>query len=345
MRTLKFVLALAMLAIAGVAQADVKFAYVGEISGSIAVSGGNFRDGVILAVEEINAKGGILRQQDRRCTHLRHADQSRRRALADAEGDRRRSLRRSSGRSSPATSRSPCSCCSRPRSRRSDRRRGGRADQPGRPLPVPHLVRPADRHAEDRQLHPRRAEGQDGRADLGEQRLRQGRPRQVHQGDGRAQHQGRRRRLDRVRPGRLRRRRRQAQGRQRRRGLRLHATRRRCARILREARKQGLKGPLDRRDHAAQPEDDRARRRCRQRRAGPCRPHRRRADPGGAGVRARSSRSASTTSPTTTASRATPRVYAVKYVTEKKLGKFDRKALAKTMHGLTITPEGGARAS
>ena len=32
-------------------------------------------------------------------------------------------------------------------------------------------------------------------------------------------------------------------------------------------------------------------------------------------------------------------VYAVKYVTEKKLGKFDRKAFAKTMHGLTITPQ------
>jgi len=32
-------------------------------------------------------------------------------------------------------------------------------------------------------------------------------------------------------------------------------------------------------------------------------------------------------------------VYAVKYVTEKKLGKFDRKAFAQTMHGLTITPQ------
>jgi branched-chain amino acid transport system substrate-binding protein len=32
-------------------------------------------------------------------------------------------------------------------------------------------------------------------------------------------------------------------------------------------------------------------------------------------------------------------VYAVKYVTEKKLGKLDRKALAKAMHGLTITPQ------
>ena len=43
--------------------ADVRFAYVGEISGSIAVSGGNFRDGIILAVEEINAKGGILKEK------------------------------------------------------------------------------------------------------------------------------------------------------------------------------------------------------------------------------------------------------------------------------------------
>jgi branched-chain amino acid transport system substrate-binding protein len=32
-------------------------------------------------------------------------------------------------------------------------------------------------------------------------------------------------------------------------------------------------------------------------------------------------------------------VYAIKYVTEKKLKKFDRKALAQAMHGLTITPQ------
>jgi len=65
MRRLNFVLALSTLTLmAGVAgAADVKFAYVGEISGSIAVSGGNFRDGIILAVEEINAKGGILKDK------------------------------------------------------------------------------------------------------------------------------------------------------------------------------------------------------------------------------------------------------------------------------------------
>src|SRR5438552_19099495 len=65
MRRLQLSLILATFALlSGVAgAADVKFAYVGEISGSIAVSGGNFRDGVILAVEELNARGGNLRQK------------------------------------------------------------------------------------------------------------------------------------------------------------------------------------------------------------------------------------------------------------------------------------------
>lgn len=64
MRRSKFVLAFAtLMLLSGAAAADVKFAYVGEISGSIAVSGGNFRDGAILAVEEVNATGGILKQK------------------------------------------------------------------------------------------------------------------------------------------------------------------------------------------------------------------------------------------------------------------------------------------
>ena len=47
----------------GVGQAaaqDVKFANIGELSGAGAVSSANWRDGAILAIEEINAKGGIL---------------------------------------------------------------------------------------------------------------------------------------------------------------------------------------------------------------------------------------------------------------------------------------------
>ena len=56
---LAFVLSTLMLFAGGASAADVKLVYIGEISGSIAVSGGNFRDGIILAVEEINAAGGI----------------------------------------------------------------------------------------------------------------------------------------------------------------------------------------------------------------------------------------------------------------------------------------------
>jgi branched-chain amino acid transport system substrate-binding protein len=42
------------------AQETVKFANIGELSGAGAVSSTNWRDGAILAVEELNAKGGIL---------------------------------------------------------------------------------------------------------------------------------------------------------------------------------------------------------------------------------------------------------------------------------------------
>jgi branched-chain amino acid transport system substrate-binding protein len=54
--------AAAMAACAGTAAAQdtVKFANIGELSGAGAVSSTNWRDGAILAVEEINAKGGIL---------------------------------------------------------------------------------------------------------------------------------------------------------------------------------------------------------------------------------------------------------------------------------------------
>jgi len=42
------------------AQEPVTFAFLGELSGAGAVSSTNFRDGALLAIEEINAKGGIL---------------------------------------------------------------------------------------------------------------------------------------------------------------------------------------------------------------------------------------------------------------------------------------------
>ena len=44
-----------------IAQSEpVKFAFIGELSGAGAVSSTNFRDGALMAIDEINAKGGIL---------------------------------------------------------------------------------------------------------------------------------------------------------------------------------------------------------------------------------------------------------------------------------------------
>ena len=48
---------------AAMAQSTVYMPDVIELSGPGAVSGTNWRDGVILAVDEINAKGGILGRQ------------------------------------------------------------------------------------------------------------------------------------------------------------------------------------------------------------------------------------------------------------------------------------------
>src|SRR5438067_154044 len=62
MKKTLFAAALAM-AFAGSAQAQsdpVKFAFIGELSGAGAVSSTNFRDGALMAIDEINAKGGLL---------------------------------------------------------------------------------------------------------------------------------------------------------------------------------------------------------------------------------------------------------------------------------------------
>src|SRR6201987_1362476 len=58
-----FVAAAFATALAGSALAQsgpVNFAFIGELSGAGAVSSTNFRDGVLMAIDEINAKGGIL---------------------------------------------------------------------------------------------------------------------------------------------------------------------------------------------------------------------------------------------------------------------------------------------
>src|SRR5215475_395828 len=188
MRLSKLVLAvLPLMFMSGLARADVKFAYVGEISGSIAVSGGNFRDGVILAVEELNAKGGILKQKIELTLYDTQTNPGVARAQMQKaiDGDPYVIL-------GPIFSGNVKVTMQMLQQAEIPHIIGGEAAEPGRRLPLPHLVRPADWHAEDRQLHPRRAEGQDRRPNLGEQRLWQGWPRPPHQGTRRARHQARR---------------------------------------------------------------------------------------------------------------------------------------------------------
>jgi len=58
-----FTAALASVSLAGGALAQsgpVSFAFIGELSGAGAVSSTNFRDGALMAIDEINAKGGLL---------------------------------------------------------------------------------------------------------------------------------------------------------------------------------------------------------------------------------------------------------------------------------------------
>src|SRR5437588_534228 len=56
-------ISLALGAAGASAQQTVNMPIVIELSGAGAVSGTNFRDGAVLAIEEINAKGGILRRK------------------------------------------------------------------------------------------------------------------------------------------------------------------------------------------------------------------------------------------------------------------------------------------
>jgi branched-chain amino acid transport system substrate-binding protein len=63
MRYLAAVATLALAATTGQAQQAVNIPIVIELSGAGAVSGTNFRDGAVLAIDEINAKGGILKRK------------------------------------------------------------------------------------------------------------------------------------------------------------------------------------------------------------------------------------------------------------------------------------------
>ena len=177
-----FALSTLVLLAGGAAAADVKLVYVGEISGSIAVSGGNFRDGVVLAVEEVNAAGGILKDK----IALSQLDTQTNPGVARSQmqkaidGDPYVVL----GPIFSGNVKATMQLLQQAEIRIIEGEAGELTTLGDRYLF--HLVRPADRHAEDRQLHPRRAQGEDGRPHLGQQRFRQGWPRQPDKAIGRA---------------------------------------------------------------------------------------------------------------------------------------------------------------
>ena len=203
-RTLVAAIALAV-PLAAAAQAPVKIYDIVELSGGGATAGTNFDNGVEARLQGNQRRGRHPRPQDRRDLG-RHAEQPRHRQGADAEGGRRRRVRRD-GSGVLGLDHRQHGRNQEGRDPQLHRRRSGEHHAAGQPVHLPHVVHADDGDAEGREVPQERRQGEDGRRHVGEQRLRQGRPRLDREGARRAGHQGRRRHLDRSGPGRLLRRR------------------------------------------------------------------------------------------------------------------------------------------
>ena len=173
-------LGVGLVATAGAAHAQqtVNMPIVIELSGAGAVSGTNFRDGAVLAIDEINAKGGIL---GRKISAPQSDTQSN-------PGVSRAQVQKAID-SNPYVILGPVFSGSvkvnmiLAQQAEVPQFTGGEAadiTQMGNPYIFRTSFGAADEHAEDRQLHPRQPEGQDGGGRVGQQRLRQGRPRHLH---------------------------------------------------------------------------------------------------------------------------------------------------------------------
>ena len=183
---------------------SVKIFGLVELSGTGTTSGSNFNDGVKLAVKEINAAGGILGRTIEYTANDTQSQpqvakalavkvyQKRKTEIAERDGARVLGLDpRQHGRD-PA---------------RGDpqfhRRRSGRHHAARQPVHLSHVVHAGDGDAEGSALPEGSAQRENGLDHLGEQRLRQGRPRCLHEGDRAAGHQGHRRHLHRSGSARL----------------------------------------------------------------------------------------------------------------------------------------------
>ena len=134
------------------AQNTVYIPAVLELSGAGAVSGTNFRDGMLLAIDEINAKGGILGKKIETPVLDTQSDAGISRAQVQKVLDNKPYVILG-----PVFSGSVLVDMLLTQQAEMPEIVGGEAaaiTQKGKPLRVPHVVRPAVQHAEDRQLHP-----------------------------------------------------------------------------------------------------------------------------------------------------------------------------------------------
>ncbi len=137
----------------------IKLADVAELSGGGATVGTNWKNGIDLAIEEINAKGGVLGRK----LEVTHADSQSNPGVARAQVqkalDAEPYVLLGPGYSGSVKVTAPLRGRSRHRADHGRRSRG--ADAGRQQVPVPHLVRPAILDAEGREIHPRRHEGED----------------------------------------------------------------------------------------------------------------------------------------------------------------------------------------
>ena len=131
------------------AQSTVYIPAVLELSGAGAVSGTNFRDGMLMAIDEINAKGGILGRKIETPLLDTQSDAGTSRAQIQKVLDNKPYVILG-----PVFSGSVLVDMMLTQQAEIPRRRSRGDHAEGRSLRLPHLLRPAIQHAEDRQLHP-----------------------------------------------------------------------------------------------------------------------------------------------------------------------------------------------
>ena len=193
--------------------APIKLADVAELSGGGATVGTNWKNGIDLAIEEINAKGGILGRK----LEVTHADSQSNPGVARAQVqkalDSEPYVLLGPGYSGSVKVTAPLAA-----EAGITQIMGGEAAELtqagnkflfrtsfGQQSSMPKVAKYINDDIKAKSVADR----------LGQQRFRQGRPRRHHQGICALRHQGRRRSVDRGRSGRLRRRRQQDQGRRR----------------------------------------------------------------------------------------------------------------------------------